>query len=186
MLPSPSEIGLIPYVKLGEQWTLPDELILSIARQCEQEGTFKRVFYEGHIRTPEDFLAMMQKPANVPAFLFRGQEPLGFAWMNGIAGNVAFAHFCFLKASWGRDTDKMGRILLSYWMSFDTGAGPLLDVIFGTVPATNERAVNYVQRLGFVRLGEVPMVMKDAYTGDRASAVILYYSRFPDVKEGRR
>jgi hypothetical protein len=160
------------------EWTLPDEVILSIAKQCEREGTFRRVFYEGHIRTPEDFLAMMQKPANVPAFLFRGSEPLGFAWLNGLSGNLGFAHFCFLKAAWGADSEQMGRLLLKYWLSLDAGKGPILDVVIGVIPQTNEKAVKFVERIGFVRLGAIPQILKDAYTGDRTAAVILYFSRF--------
>jgi hypothetical protein len=160
-------------------WTISDALVLLIARKCEDEETFRRVFYEGHIRTPEDFLQMIKKPANVPVFIFRGEVPVGFAWLNGFCANYAFGHFCFLRTSWGVDSEQIGSLIVRYWLNLSRADGsPILDVIIGAVPGCNTRACNFVQRIGFKLVGSIPTMLKDAYSGQREDAVLFYYSRF--------
>lgn len=177
---NPNEISLLPYSRIGGDWTLSDDIVLGIARQCEKEGTFKRVFCEGGVGTPEEFLAEMQKPTNIPVFIYRGTDPVGFAWLNGIAGNHAFAHFCFLSSAWGPPAEEAGRMLLDYWMSFGESEGaPVFDVIIGTTPETSVLATRFAQRVGFVRLGSIPRMIVNKYTGKHCAAVILYYVRPP-------
>lgn len=169
---SSNEIQLVPYVELESGWTLPDEFLYSLAGQMVREGTFHRVFYDGHITTPEQFLATMQKPANVPVFFFDGTEPLGFAWLNGLNGGLAFAHFGGLKSARGRSV-RVGQLALAYWMKNFT----FLRLILGITPQPNRLAVRFIERIGFRVLGEIPNVLWDAYQAERVPAVISYYVR---------
>ena len=86
--PSSSEVLLAPYVRLGDQWSLPDDFVTAFAGRMLEEGTLPLVFYDGSVRTPEEFLAFVQKPINLPVFFFYGDEPLGVAWLNGLHGGV--------------------------------------------------------------------------------------------------
>jgi len=174
-----SDLALVPYAKVDGQWTLPDSFILDVARQCKEEKTFDTVFYDGQIKTEWDFLEAMQRPVNVPVFVFKGMEPLGFAWLNGVSGNYAFAHFCMMRDAWGTESIEVGKLFLKYWMSFAQQSGaPLLELILGVIPGNNKQAHRFTEKLGFVRLGEIPMLLYNAYSGDRNTAVILYFSRF--------
>lgn len=169
---SSNEFQLVPYAKLDEGWSLPDEFLYSLAIQMVQEGSFHRVFYEGHITTPEQFLEAMQKPANVPVFFFDGSEPLGFAWLNGVSGGLAFAHFGGLKAARGRAV-RVGQLAVKYWLT----NFPWLELILGITPEPNRLAVRFIERLGFTVLGTIPRVIWDAYGAERVSAVISYLKR---------
>ena len=168
----PNEISLLPYAKVNDAWTLSDDIILDVARQCQKDGTFTRVFCEGEVETPEHFLAVMKQPTNAPVFIYRGTSPVGFAWLNGFAGNIAFGHFCFIVSAWGPDTERAGRMVLDYWMSFES-----LKVIIGTTPETNGPAANFATRIGFVRLGAIPKMIRNVYSGKDVAAIILYYVR---------
>ena len=170
--PSSNEVQLVPYVELESGWTLPDEFLYSLAIQMVQEGSFHLVFYDGTITTPEAFKALMQKPANVPVFFFDGSEPLGFAWLNGLNGGLAFAHFGGLKSARGRSV-KIGQLAVSYWMA----NFKFLQVILGITPQVNRLAVRFIERIGFKVLGEIPRVLWDAYRAEKVSAVISYYAR---------
>lgn len=151
-------------------WTLPEWILESIAEQCLAEGSLQTVFYSGAVKTPEQFVKRMQEPANLPLFVFSGKEPIGFGWLNGVAGGHAFAHFCFLKRAWGGDSYRAGRLALKYWLSF-----PTIHVLLGVIPEANEHAIHYAVRQGFVRVGSIPkMVVNPA--GDREAAAILYYT----------
>jgi RimJ/RimL family protein N-acetyltransferase len=171
------ELSLVPYVKLGDGWTLGDGVLEEFANLCRDSGTFQTTFYEGHIKGAPDFIRVMQQPTNVPVFVFRGREPIGFAWLNGIAGNRAFAHFCMVKKNQGQVSFSACRMILDYWMSWQNAGEPVLDVIIGVIPAVNKRANRFIEGLGFVRLGEIPGMLKHAYTGNKEAAVISYYLR---------
>lgn len=151
---------------------LPDEFLLGLAVQMQQEGVFERVFYSGEVRGPHGFLELMQRPANLPVFFFDESEPLGFAWLNGVHSGVAFAHFCGLKACRGRSVE-IGRQALDYWF----GAFAFLHVLMGTIPASNRLALRFIRRLGFTVLGEVPGMLYDAKEGKRVPGVISYYAK---------
>lgn len=164
-------------------WTLKDEVLLDFAQQMQAEEKFHRVFYDGRIRTPHDMLEVLQQPANLPVFAFMGSRPIGVAWLNGLCGNRAFAHFCMLNSARGKPAFKACRMFLDYWMSFEDAGEPILEFLIGVIMETNERAVRFVEALGFKRLGVIPQMLEDAYTGDRASAVVSYFSRFEDGRQ---
>jgi hypothetical protein len=169
---SSNEVRLVPYAKLEDGWSLPDEFLYSLAVQMVREGSFHLVFYDGTITTPEAFLETMQKPANVPVFFFDGSEPLGFAWLNGLSGSLAFAHFAGLKAVRGR-SEKVGRLAIKYWMNYM----PFLNVILGITPEPNRLAIRLIQRIGFRPLGVIPGILFDAYKSERVGALVSYYTR---------
>lgn len=172
---SSSDVSLIPYTRLDGEWTLPDHFVVSVFRQIKQEKNFELVFYEGQIRSEDDFLSMMKSPANAPVFLLRNGVAAGVAWLNGFSANLAYGHFCFLAAD-DRDTVKMGKSIVSYWLSF-----PQLEFVMGVIPSFNRRAIEFVKKLGFKEVGDVPQMIKNTYGEDRAAAVILYLSRLDDV-----
>jgi hypothetical protein len=160
------------------QWTLPDEVVLAVAQQSMRDGTFRSVFIEGDVRSPDEFLMMAQNPRNTVVFAFRGLDPIGVGWLNCINGNRAFCHFLFLSGAWSKYTVEAGRMMIDYWMSFPSDdGGPLIDVMLGAIPATNERAQNFSLRLGGHYLGRIPRMITNAYTGERVDADILYYLR---------
>jgi hypothetical protein len=137
-----------------------------------QERVFHRVFYDGAVNTPQEFREAMQKPANVPVFFFDGPEPLGFAWLNGLSGGLAFAHFGGLKAAQGRSV-VVGRAAVGYWME----TFGFLELILGITPSPNRLALKLIQRIGFMVLGEIPKMLWDAHRGEKTNAVISYLKR---------
>ena len=147
-----------------------------VASAVQTEGKLARVFIEGGVRTPHELVEMFKKPNNLPVFVFNGTEPAGFGWLNGIAGNRAFAHFCMLNSA-QETTLRAFKLMLGYWMSLRNAGEPIFDTLIGIIPRQNERAVKFAQAAGCVVVGTIPQMLKDVYAGDRADAVILYYSR---------
>lgn len=169
---SSNEVTLVPYVELESGWTLPDEFIYSLAVQMVREGVFHKVFYDGNVVDPEGFMSVMKKPANVPVFFFDDREPLGFAYLNGLMGGVAFAHFCGLKSALGK-TQKIGDMVLSYWME----NFKFLHLILGLTPENNRLALRFIRSIGFTSLGVIPGVLYDAYAAEHVGGVVSYYKR---------
>ena len=106
---------------------------------------------------------------------FEGESCVGFAWLSAVSTNYAFGHFCFFKEVWGRSV-KIGKTCIDYWFSWPGTNGPLLDVVIGIMPGFNHRAHRYAEKLGLVRLGQIPGMFRDKER-NRDDAVIYYISR---------
>ncbi len=93
-------------------------------------------------------------------FVFRtgGQKPIGIAWLNGLGKNYAFAHFFFLKEAWGRESFEAGQIIQRYW--FSLGDEQLFKVLIGNIPSVNKPAIDFVKKLGWTVLGEIPYMAR--------------------------
>ena len=155
-----NEIALVPYAKVGDEWTLSDDAVLSIALGAQAQGVLAEIFFDGSVRNPSEFLEMMKNPENIPVFAFAGDKCIGAAWLNGCSANIAFGHFFFLRGGRGEIARKAGKLILDYWRAFKVNEKPLFDVILGVVPSVNWRATRYVQDIGFVRLGEIPKMLR--------------------------
>ena len=155
------------------EWSLPDEFLLSIVVKAQQDGVFHKTFYDGQVANPYDFIVAMQEKTNYPVFGFWKNEPLGFAWLNGVTETHAMVHFCVLQTAWGKLALQAAKAAIAYWME----AVPQLEVLTGFTPANNKSAVRFIEKVGFVRAGEIPRMLKDVYSGETVPAVISYYLR---------
>ncbi len=129
---------------------------------------------------------MMQNESNYPCGLVHNGNLVGFAWLNNLAGNTAYAHFAFAREGWGHHADELGHEVIKYWLSWPGEDGPLIEFIIGIIPGFNRFAQKFVERLGFTRSGSVPGMIRTPHRDeDRTSAEIYYLSRF-DYGKGRR
>jgi hypothetical protein len=172
----PNEVRLIPYVELNGARTLPDTFLEDVFDEMIVHGLVSAVFAGSNVSTSEDFRKMMRHPSNIPVFLVYGTQCIGFAWLNGIALNHAYGHFCTFPNE-AMTAVEMGGMVMDYWWSLGTPEKPALDVILGTIPAFNERAVKFIQKVGFVKLGEIPRLFVNPATQERWPAVVLYCTR---------
>lgn len=163
-------IILLPYVN-SDGWTVADEHLCELWAQMKREGTLSSVFTLGEVYDSRSFIAYLRHPLNLPV-LAVDEAIQGVAWMNRLEDNHGFAHFWFSKEIWGPRVLEVGREILRYWFTWRNEDGtPMLDVILGKTPATNRRAIKFIQRLGFTILGEIPKI----YHGQ--DAVISYLTR---------
>lgn len=151
--------------------------MLKIGQQFEEDGNFKRVWYEGPVDGPAMFLAAMKMPENQPVFIYRGQEPIGVAWLNGFSGTHATAHFCLMKKANGIEKLRAGKMALDYWMSWEVDGRSVLDVLIAAIPDWNAEAAKFAEGLGFKRVGIVPKMLHNKHTNEVAGAIVLYYLR---------
>ena len=170
-------ITLIPYVEIDGARTVSDSVVKEAFRKTVQDKTHTTVFYDGKIKTEDEFLDLMKDPKNLPVFVLVDDKLSGYAWINSIADNHAFAHFNFFKETWGKCAEDIGKSLLDYWFSFPGSNGPMFDVLIGMIPKFNTKANRFIERLGFVRVGEIPMMLRNAYAGERTAAVLSYKTR---------
>ena len=179
----PGKTWLSPYVLYEGKWTLPDHFLHWIFDQMQEDGTFENVFYDGTVKTANEFVQTMQSPDNFPVFVFSGANCVGFAWLSGGFGNLVFANFCFIKDAWEKCARETKGKLMDYWFAFPGEDGPLYEFIFALVPSFNKAAASYIFRLGWTYLGTVPQMVKSEYEPDRADLSLYYKERNAHVQE---
>jgi len=135
------------------------------------------VFFDGSIDSRAKFLETAQAPTNLVVFLAYEGEKCGFAWLNAFGRRSAFAHFCVLKAAWGEPARVLGDKVLEYWMSFTRNTGePLFELILGTIPCVNRRAIRFVKDIGFESCGMIPKLV-EGRDGRLHPGEIVYFLR---------
>ena len=165
---------LYPYDGAGN---IPDSVFHWFWHKMEEQGVAETVFYSGHIKDAYAFTLLMK--TGVVPMMFIDEEtknPIGMAWLSDIMDNRALGHFAILKE--GRDRKiAIGRQTLKYWLN-DLG----LNNVLGIVPSFNKKAIKYIEDLGLIILGEVPMLVNVG--GEYQSAYLGYFSK-EELENGR-
>ncbi len=173
--PNQSEIKLVPYVQIEDEWILSEVFLDSVFDKMVGQKLLKTTFWEGRVTDESHFVNLARSPNNHMVFFFEERNCVGFAWLSAVTSNYAFAHFCLFKEIWGR-SDEVGKKGVDYWFSWPGTEGPLLDVLIGIMPGFNKLAHKFVERLGWTRLGVIPGMFRDS-DRNREDAAIYYVSR---------
>ncbi|MDD5189447.1 MAG: hypothetical protein PHE50_00210 [Dehalococcoidales bacterium] len=172
------DIKIVPYVKIDGMFSIPDEWSISVFNKIKKDGLFEKVFYDGEVRTQEDFLNLLKSPVNYPIFILVDGILLCLAWINDLHSNHATVHFYTFKESWGRHSMAMGQKAIEYWFNFKKEDGSnRFDVLLGITPSEYKSVHRFIEKIGFTILGEVPKVLFNIYTQQRMGAMLSFCTR---------
>jgi hypothetical protein len=168
-----------PYIKINNEWTIPDSAMQAIFHKMKEFGLVKKVWCEGQVKTEEDFITYLQNKQNHMVALFGDDHAImAINWINGITRNSAFLHFCLMPEVWGIDSFKIGNAFIRYWFDFkDKDGRPMFDVLLGKIPVTNRTAIRFMKKSGMTVMGEIPKASWDYYRNEYFGAVLAYAER---------
>lgn len=166
-----------PYVYANHQFSLPDHLIQALYYKIADAKLNDVVWFDGTMNCPNKFMEHMKRSDNLVSIVFESDngeqgKAVGIGWINAQGYNFAFAHFVFLPEIWGAKSLAAGHALLDYWFKFS-----VIDFLLGLIPKFNAHACNYVERLGWTKVGEIP---KWAIRKDEKHPGVLYYIERPE------
>lgn len=142
------------------------------------EGLLGRVFYDGTVRTPEEFLADVLRPGSLPFVIMAGEDVACFTWLNSIEGRAARGHFTFFRRFWGRGNSvPMGRRFFRYALSRQDADGYLFDCIVGITPQSNPLSWKFALECGCDLAGTIPAFLYMADTRTSVDAVTVAATR---------
>lgn len=157
------------------EWTIPANVIKDYFNEMAKDNTHHTVFPAGNVQSKDQFIEFCQNPRNMNCFILSAERLGGHAWINGIEDGRCMVHFSSLKWVRGPLVVKLGKDMIKWWFSLpDEDGNPLIYLMIGMIPSRNKRAQQFVKSLDFVKVGEVPQMMKDFYHGDRDGLVIHY------------
>ena len=162
---------IIPYVYLKDHWSISYDVIETIWEKMLQDGTFKRVFAAGTVKTFEQFYAFLQNKNNCVVTIWDGNDIAFIGWLNNFTATSAAAHFSCFKSSFGKAVE-ISKVALKYWFGF-----PFLKTIIGTIPEDNRLAISAVKRSGGTVIGTIPAYSKNIYKNKIVGATIIFFER---------
>lgn len=149
------------YLSIQEQWSLTGDQVMEFYDKLVQDNILKDIFYQGPKASREEFLLYLQSPSNLPVFVEIDFELVALGWLNNLNKNYAVGHFCMLKKVWGKHSLDIGKLILTYWFSLsEDKETPIYDVLLGVTPRSNEKALNFITKLGFTLNGSFPHLCK--------------------------
>lgn len=173
-----NEIEILPYISVNGKWSLPDSFVKSFFEKIERDGIVPHVFYDGKVRTTDQFLGLLKNHHNFHSFIMVDGSVKGLAWLNDLNRNHASVHFLSLKEVWGHQTVRMGRKILECWFSIKDGEGsPRFDLLLGVTPAPYKTVLRFIKQIGCTLIGEAPKVLYNGYEHKYMNAVFSYIER---------
>ena len=152
------KIIMFPYCEYpAGKWSIPDRKISRIYQLMERDNTVHASFPDGSVTDAESFMSEMRHGSHL--FVF-GSEDLGLiagiGWLNNFSGRRGMVHFCVFSELWG-NPDLINlidwsaqRLLRLKGMKEDKY---LVDVLIGSVKASNERAISVSRKIANMELG---------------------------------
>ena len=162
---------------LNDSPTSRSNLMFVFERMCK-DGTLERTFYDGTVRTREEFEADVLRVGSLPFLVFWEGELAGFTWYNTLEGRAARGHYVLFRPAWGRRTSAIiGRCIYEHVLTLRDGQGYLFDVILGLVAKSNALAWKLPLLCGAFVVGEIPHGAYMAKDGKSETAVLVAVTR---------
>ncbi len=171
------EVSVVPYTEVDGVRTFPDSVIKKLFTRTKEDDLATVVFYEGTIKTEEQFLAAMKYGECLFYIIFIDSDVVGYAWLNRFENHTARYHFCAFKDFWGKLDDVAGVIMSKLFSLKDSTNKPLFDLFTGYIPVWNQPAVKFTLKHGGHSAGEIPNAIYNAETEQSEPAIFIYYTR---------
>lgn len=143
-----------------------------------EDGLLASLFYDGSVRTKDEFLDEVLRPGTIPFVVMYGKDVAAFSWLNDIQDRSARAHFVIFRKFWGRRTRiPLGRNFYKYVLSIRDAAGYLFDCVYGITPESNPLAWKAALQSGWRLIGSIPNRVFLADTGKSAGGVVTAATR---------
>jgi hypothetical protein len=122
----------------------------------EKSGVSEMVFCDGTVSDPLGFAEEMTAGHVHPFLVCEDDVAKCLVWLTNFEGRSCRGHLVFLQCD-KRDTRRVASYAIRWLLSqVDSNNEHCFDVVIGSVPASNMRAINLAKKCGFVYIGTVP------------------------------
>jgi hypothetical protein len=159
--------------------TFKDSAIMELFDRMEADGTIELVFFDGSVKTREEFLIKMKSVGTQLYMVFMKEEkyPAAFIWLDQFKHKTAHGHFCVFSSHWG-DAYKIGHEVLVRLVHLkDNNDRYIFDAIYGFTPVDNELAIKATTSAGMVVAGTLPNAYWYSSDDKSHDAVMTYFTR---------
>ncbi len=170
-------IAIVPYCEIDGVRTFADSEIKDIYGRMEMNGTVDKVFVDEQITSAEEFLQAMKYGENQLYVLLDENNIIAIAWINRFEGKTARLHFCFIDLEY-KGKVAVGKQLVQEILNAKNDKNEyVFDMLTGVVPEENKTACEYVQAVGLVKVGILPLGSYNRFKRESEPAMIGYLTR---------
>jgi hypothetical protein len=162
-------IIVLPYVPLGDTWSLSDDMMTHLFGLSHKGRHLQRTLRRHSFSEPESWRLFWQQPNNHLCVLFDEEGgPLLMAWYDIYWPDSILSHFLGFRSALGEKVRRAGRVMLSAWYD----VLPWVQMVRGEIPTDNVLALRYVRELGFQTAGQLPGIGPD-----QVGLTLVYHRR---------
>lgn len=144
----------------------------------EREGSARRMFMDGTVRSAEEFEKDLFRPGSLPFLVLHDGQPCGVSWLNTLEGRAARGHYAVFRRYWGRKMSvTIGRSIFEHYLGLRAERGYLFDVLIGIAPVSNPLAWKLALLCGAEKQCVLPHFAYNARTGETEDAVLTTTTR---------
>ena len=152
------EALLVPYSGAAKQQFSEDFLVEQYVRLLKDD-LLSTIYPEGEMNLNQFMAYCLNKPMQILCKKTSDLGPFpvaGFGWLYDFSGpegaRMSKVGFAFYKEFWGTSlVRQLGSLLIRWWIEVCK-----VDVLYGTLLATNRLAVNFARKYGFRELTVLP------------------------------
>lgn len=149
-------VNLLAYTAIDGIPTMTDSEVMGLFDRMVEDKTVWHVFYDGSVKTREQFLHMMKHGHNQLFLVSVDREVAGIIWLNDFDSKRAYFHFCFFSNVWGQELPDVGRHCVMELLYMKRNDGYVFDALMGLTPEPNRLAHKWCKAMGFTVLGTMP------------------------------
>lgn len=141
---------------------------------------WEHVFYDGSVRTSQDFLAWARSGLSRIWAIYNGEQPLGLVWLNSFTGRAAYIHLTSFKGAHRHHTVPAAK---EFMHRVFNSPDPLdksrafLHTLIGITPASYGLARKYAKACGFVEKCTIPEALHLVHENRFDDAVVTCATR---------
>ena len=153
---------------------IPDGDVKDLYDQLEEEGSLRWLFFSNECKSSEEFLALVRDYKNMFYVVvdMKKKELVCVLWLNSRTSINCGFHGAFFKKYFGKSTHIMREVLA--WLFKDLG---FLESLLCFIPETNRLANRFVNKVGWIKAGTIPKLIKDVKTSELVSGNMYYITK---------
>ena len=168
-------------------YSISENNISDMFRQMVADDTLKYTFPDGSIQEYHQFFEFVLTHAySFWAILDNEKQGalVGFVYLDKIADNRAYLHFCIFSDYWGRhNTIEIAKFVEDKLFSYrDEENNFLLRYLYGEIMEDNKYAQGFIGAMGVKKVGYLPEYFYNPYLKKYCN-VILYAKKNINIKE---
>jgi hypothetical protein len=162
---------LLPYTLIDGIPTLKDSDIIKIYHWMKKDKTLETVFYNvgSELLTREFFIRFWKRQDLRMFVILSDNKVAGLIWLDRIIDSTAMIHINSFKWTWGGNSVPLYR---EATCEIFTKYG--IDVLIGQIPVTNELAIKFSEKVGFLQCGIIPKSLYNHRLDKKVDACVTY------------
>jgi len=153
---------------------MSDEDVTDLYDQLKEEGSLRWLFFSNECKSFEEFLRLVRDTKNLFYVVvdMDKKDLVSVFWLNNRTSVNFSVHVAFFKNYFGESVGISKEVLVWLFKEID-----FLESLLCFIPETNRLANRFVERVGWVKAGTIPKLIRDVKTSNIVAGNMYYITK---------